>query len=97
MIEKSKILSLEFYNHKGIFTGSLKGMRYRIEKVTKEEEKEAVFLVHVWKEPYNYEVTPKEEMEKKQVPFTEEGKETIVDWLNMIYLEKYEIKSIEEK
>ena len=33
MIEKDKILSLEFYNYKGIFSGSLKGMRYRIEKI----------------------------------------------------------------
>lgn len=96
MIENSKILSLEFYNYKGIFTGSLKGMRYRIEKVT-EEEKEPVFLVHVWKEPYNYEVTPKEEMDKKTFAFSKEGKQEVVDWLNTMFREKYEKKQVDKK
>lgn len=95
MIENSKILSLEFYNYKGIFTGSLKGMRYRIEKIKKEEE--AIFLVHVWKEPYNYEATPKEEMDKKEFTFSEEGKQEIVDWLNKLFQEKYEVKEVDEK
>lgn len=96
MIENSKILSLEFYNYKGIFTGSLKGMRYRIEKVT-EEGKEPVFLVHAWKEPYNYEVTPKEEMDKKTFAFSKEGKQEVVDWLNTMFREKYEKKQIDRK
>lgn len=96
MIENSKILSLEFYNYKGIFTGSLKGMRYRIEKVTKEEE-QAVFLAHAWKEPYNFEVTPKEEMEKKEFEFSEEGKQEMVEWLNILYGKKYGIKQDEKK
>lgn len=96
MIENSKILSLEFYNYKGIFTGSLKGMRYRIEKVTKEEE-QSVFLAHVWKEPYNFEVTPEEEMDKKEFSFSEEGKQEMVEWLNILYGKKYEIKQDEQK
>ena len=96
MIENSKILSLEFYNYKGIFTGSLKGMRYRIEKIVEEGE-EAIFWVHVWREPYNYEVTPKVEMDKKKFPFNEDGRKEIVNWLNTIFFEKYEIKPTEEE
>lgn len=96
MIENSKILSLEFYNYKGIFTGSLKGMRYRIEKVTNEEEQVA-FLAHAWKEPYNFEVTPKEEMDKKEFAFSEEGKQEMVEWLNTLYGEKYERRRDEKK
>ena len=61
LIEKETILSLEFYNYKGIFTGSLKQMRYRICKIEEEEKK--FFEVSVWGGPYNYDVTPEEEME----------------------------------
>lgn len=96
MIQDNKILSLEFYNYKGIFTGSLKGMRYRIEKVTKEEE-EPVFLVHAWREPYNYEVTPKEEMDEREFAFSKEGKQEVVDWLNTMFREKYETKQLGKK
>lgn len=80
MVEKEKILTLPFYSYKGIFTGSDEGIRYRIAKIS--EEDVDMFEVYVWREPYGFEATPKEEMEKQTFAFTEEGKEELVAWLN---------------
>ena len=88
MIEKDKILSLEFYNYKGIFSGSLKGMRYRIEKIKQEDETDK-FLVSVWDEPYSFDATPEEKIVQKEIVFSEEGRGEVVKWLNQYYLENY--------
>lgn len=82
-LRREQILSLEYYNYKGIFTGSIMAMHYRIEK--KEEEEQTVFLVHIWRGPYNFEVTSKEEMRKKEFPFTDEGAGEVVDWINEVF------------
>ena len=87
MIKKEQILSLEYYNYGGIFTGSFQGMRYRVEKV-KEGEK-AVFVVSVWKEPYSYDATSHEYMKVEKFSFSNEGAQKVVDWLNLLYEEKY--------
>ena len=87
MIKKEQILSLEYYNYGGVFTGSLLGMRYRVEKV--KEEDNAFFVVHVWEEPYNYDITPHEEMKMKKFSFSDEGAQNVVDWLNLLYEEEY--------
>lgn len=82
-LRREQILSLEYYNYKGIFTGSIKAMNYRIEKIDEEEKKS--YLVHIWQGPYNFEVTSKEEMRKKEFPFTDEGAEEATDWINEVY------------
>ena len=87
MIKKEQILSLEYYNYGGIFTGSLRGMRYRVEKV--KEEDGTCFMVHTWKEPYGYDVTPKEDMKMKKFIFSDEGAQKVVEWLNLLYEEEY--------
>lgn len=83
MVKKDQILSLEYYRYKGMFSGSFKGMRYRIEKITKGEED--FFEVYVWPEPYNFEMTSKEVMKEKNFPFTDEGRESVVNWINENY------------
>lgn len=82
-LRREQILSLEYYNYKGIFTGSMKAMNYRIEK--KEEEDKKTFVVHIWQGPYNFEVTSKEEMRKKEFPFTDEGAEEVTAWINEVF------------
>lgn len=86
-LRREQILSLEYYNYKGIFTGSIKDMRYRIEK--KEEEEEKIFLVHIWHGPYNFEVTSKEEMLRQEFAFTEDGAKEATLWINEVYEEEY--------
>lgn len=66
---------------KEAFTGSYKGMRYRI--VKREEELE----VYIWPQPYNYENTDDEAKQVKQFSFSEEGVHEAVDWLNERYEE----------
>ena len=70
------------YIKKDDFTGSFKGMRYRLSKSA--EGMEAV----IWPGPYNYIKTPEQKKQKKEFPLTLEGKEDAVKWLN----EQYEMQ-----
>lgn len=83
MIRKEQILSLEYYRYGGTFTGSFSGMRYRVERIGEEEEYK--FFVHAWEEPYNYETTEKDKMKEIEFPFSEEGAQQVVDWLNGLH------------
>ena len=40
------------------YTGSCKGMRFRMEKFEKEGEETPVLRVSVWPEPYSFDCTP---------------------------------------
>ena len=73
-IEKKDLLPLGFLK-KSPYTGSFKGIRYRIEK--QEEGEGKSLLVYSWPEPYAFLHTPEEEKEKKSFPFSEEGLEEI--------------------
>ena len=94
MITNEDILNMNFYK-KEKFTGSYRGMRYLIRKASVPEEDaksgadesgEAprcdVFSVTIWRGPYNYDTTPEEEKTTCRFPFTPEGKQQVVDWLN---------------
>ena len=82
MISYDDVLSLNFYK-KEKFTGSFLGMRYRIEKAAKEgDDATDVFLATVWPGPYSYASTPDEKKTMETFPFTADGKQQVVDWLN---------------
>ena len=70
---------MNFYK-KEKFTGSYRGMRYLIRKDSVPEED--IFSATVWRGPYNYDTTPEEEKTTCRFPFTPEGKQQVVDWLN---------------
>jgi len=80
MLKKELFVPLGFFK-KEAYSGSMNGMRYRVKKG--EEGVEAA----VYPEPYCYEVTPEEQKIKAVFPFSEEGREQVVDWIN----EQYEI------
>lgn len=80
MITNEDILNMNFYK-KEKFTGSCRGMRYLIRRDSLPEEND-VFSVTVWRGPYNYNTTPEEEKTTCCFPFTPEGKQQVVDWLN---------------
>lgn len=80
MIDKKDVLSFNYYTYGQAFTGSDTGKRYRIIKEMKEEK--AFFLVSVWKEPFSYENTSKEEIKEKEFDFTPEGLESAVRFIN---------------
>lgn len=84
MLNKDTFVPIQFFK-KEAYTGSMKGMRYR---VTKEEEE---FSAVVYPEPYCYEATPEEKKIRAAFPFTEEGRKQVVDWINGQYEERREV------
>lgn len=72
------------YIKKDDFTGSFKGMRYRLAKSGDGME------VVIWPGPYNFIKTPEQKKQRKSFPLTIEGKEDAVKWLN----EQYEVQKI---
>ena len=81
MITTEDVLNMNFYK-KEKFTGSYKGMRYRLSKGGDGME------VVIWPGPYNFIKTPEQKKQKKEFPLTIEGKEDAVKWLN----EQYEVQ-----
>ena len=78
MISKEKFMPMEFFK-KEAFKGSIKGMRYRVKK--EEEGLEAV----VYPEPFCFEATSEEKKIRKMFPFSEEGRQQVID-LSLIHI-----------
>ena len=83
MIERNSLYHLEFYKHT-YFSGSMDGMRFRIERQDA-AEKDPVFLVTVFPGPYGFEATPEEKKETAVFPYSEEGLDAVCDYLNKRY------------
>jgi hypothetical protein len=81
VLNKDTFVPLQFFKNEA-YTGSMKGMRYRVKK----EEEE--LSVAVYPEPYCYEVTPEEQKIRAAFPFTEEGRGQVMDCINGQYEEK---------
>lgn len=93
MVTNEDVFNMAFYKKKKPFTGSVKGIRYRILLEVAETEdgnKEEHFSVWVWRDRFCFEVTPQEEMQKKEFEFSEAGKQQAVAWINEMadYFEK---------
>ncbi len=79
MLELKDFMPINFLK-KEKFTGSYKGLRFRMEKL--EEDGETSLLVSVWPEPYSYEFTPEAEKEHLKTAFDADGIARGVDWIN---------------
>ena len=79
MIQRKDILSIP-YMKKAAFTGSYQGMRYRLKKENTEEGDKLQAVI--WEGPYAYQATPEEQKEYREFPFSEEGIQQAVEWLN---------------
>lgn len=86
-----KFMSLNILK-KEVYTGSMRGMRYRLEKTGEKPDEQ--ILVHIWPEPFCFDKTDDSEKMHREFPYSEEGKAEIVAWLNEQYNEK---KAIWEK
>ena len=80
MLKKETFVPIQFFK-KEAYTGSMNGMRYRLKE--EEEGLEAA----VYPEPYCYEATPDEQKTKTVFPFSEEGLEQALNWINQQYEE----------
>ena len=67
------------------YTGSCKGMRFRMEKFEKEGEETPVLRVSVWPEPYSFDCTPEEEKQFLECTFDADGIAKGADWINERY------------
>lgn len=90
MITTEDVLNMNFYK-KEKFTGSYKGMRYLLKKDTEEvpsdnpdtpAETKNIFRCYIWPGPYSFAATPDELKTTAAFPFTAEGKQQAVDWMN---------------
>ena len=90
MITTDDVLNMNFYK-KEKFTGSYKGMRYLLQKDSIEIpsdnpeqsiEKQDIFRCYLWPGPYNFATTPDEQKSMAIFPFTIDGKQAAVDWMN---------------
>ncbi len=79
MIQRDDILSME-YLKKTEFTGSHRGMRYRLEGVSAEEGKR--LKATIWPEPFNFFTTPEEQKTSELFSFDEDGVTDAVAWMN---------------
>lgn len=69
---------------KSPYTGSKGNLRYRIEKMEEGEgdEKRKFLMLSIWKTPFAFDKTPKEEITESEHPFSTEGLEEIIEVLN---------------
>ena len=93
-ITRASLWGLNHYAYGEAYFGSHMGMRFRVarqplENVSfrsrEEQAKDASLSVSVWPEPYAFAKTPKEEITEQTFPFSEEGMEDAVQWLNEQY------------
>ena len=91
MIEGKDILPFSYYKKGKPFTGSYKGMRYRIIKEGAVDEDDTDKLkVDIWPEPLCFEVTPDEKITSQRFAFTDDGYKDVVKYLNDMH-EDYNI------
>ena len=90
MIRTEDVLNMNFYKKEN-FTGSYKGMRYLLKKDTVElpsdnpdtpTETKTIFRCYIWPGPYNFATTPDDQKLTAEFPFSEDGKQAAVDWMN---------------
>lgn len=84
MIQQKDLFSIPFYD-KTYFSGSYQGMRYRLEKITSEEE--ACLLASCWPGPYCYTATEDDKKKTNTFEYSEAGISLACSWLNQIYIE----------
>ncbi|MCD8124778.1 MAG: hypothetical protein LUE23_07045 [Lachnospiraceae bacterium] len=83
MLDREQIFSLNFLSYGGMETGDHHGMRYRM--VRAGEKPDVHIDVCVWPEPFCYDKTPEEKKLRAEFPFSEEGREQAIDWLQEQY------------
>lgn len=90
-IEDKDILPYNFFAYKGIYTGALGNMRYRIWRTG--EKQDFILVACAWAGPMAYAYIPDEDKTTAEFEASEEGRLAVIEWLN----EEYEKGSWEPK
>ena len=83
MIDRKRLLPLGYYKKAASFTGSDGNKCFKIERF-QEEGADECFKATIWPGPYSSENTEDELKQIQTAPFTEEGIESLVDWMNSL-------------
>jgi hypothetical protein len=93
-ISRKDIFKFSFFYYGEYFTGSYRGLRYRLGRdplenvffAPEETRRSGRLSASVWPEPFSYDSTPAESIETRDFDFSEEGLLEAIKWIN----EKYE-------
>lgn len=78
MVKREDLYGIAYYKKSAYYGSAKPDIRFRIVLDMEKGKLEAA----VWKEPYCYDVTPEEEIERKEFPADDEGLCQITDWIN---------------
>lgn len=95
MLTSDEVLNLNYYK-KTSYTGWINGMRFLIRREAPEEG-DAFFHAWVWPGPLIFSLTDDSLKTDFTAPFTNEGKQQVVDWINAQYEDHPEKWSHEKK
>ncbi|MBR0163937.1 MAG: hypothetical protein IJQ12_04605 [Lachnospiraceae bacterium] len=92
-VTRDSFFGLSHYECGEAYFGSFRGMRYRLAReplkdvryASGEEKAAGTLLASVWPEPYSYAATDNGEITDHTFPFSEEGMEEAVRWINESY------------
>lgn len=89
MIEPEDILPFGRFKYPQPFIGSYNGMRYRIIHPKPAEGEENVIIVEVWGGNWCYEKTNQDTITKITFPYSKEGYDEIIPYLNEKYSSEF--------
>lgn len=84
MIKREDLLALDYYK-KAKFTGSHRGMRYRVEAVG--EKPDLKLKATVWPEPLSFDATSDDKKTSEEFEYSKDGLVKVTEWLNSKYNE----------
>lgn len=79
------ILPFGRFKYSQVYTGSYKGMRFRIVHPKPGEDEENLIYTDVWPEPNCFEKTDDELKVKKSFPYSKEGYDEMITYLENMY------------
>ena len=85
MINSDDILPYGRFKYSLPYSGSCKGMRYRIVHPKPAEGEENLFYIDIWMGPYSYDKSDSSTFIKKTFEYSQEGYNEIIPYLNEIY------------
>ena len=95
MLTSDEVLNLNYYK-KTSYTGWINGMRFLIRREAPEEG-DAFFHAWVWPGPLIFSLTDDSLKTDFTAPFSNEGRQQVVDWINAQYEDHPEKWSHEKK
>jgi hypothetical protein len=95
MLTTDEVLNLNYYK-KTSYSGWINGMRFLIKREAPEDGDE-IFHAWIWPGPLIFDLAADDTKTDFTAPFSAEGKQTVVDWINSQYESHPELWSHDHK